>query len=1232
MDDDSAGRPGLRAGGAKGLEARPVVVALGSSAGGLKVLTRFFEVMPADSGMAFIVVQHLDPCHASLTAELLARRTKMPVAEAEDGAEVVADRVYVIPPDRRLTVERGKLRVRPRESGDRVAAGIDHLMRSLAVDSGERAVGVVLSGSGSDGTVGLREIKARGGMTVAQDPATAEHAGMPSSAIATGVVDQVADVEEIPNLLVAYARHPYVAGISTAAATADEEQRPFREILAVLRARTGYDFRRYKQNMLQRRIQRRMGLSRVDRIEEYLEFLRSRPDEIGRLFEDLLISVTGFFREPEAYRVLADVVVPAIVDGVGDEAPIRCWVPGCATGEEAYSLAMVFLEHLRKKRLANPLQIFASDVDQGALKRARLGIYPESIAADLPAGFLERYFACGDGHLTVVPPLRDAVIFARHNLVSDPPFSRLNLVSCRNLLIYLEQRIQSSLLELFHFALVDDGYLFLGSSETVSSHPELFEPVSKKWRLFRRIGVTRSGTLDFLRTSAQAGATALTEEALGAAEGPLDLGGVTRRLLLAEHTPAAVLVNRASEVLFYHGDTGRYLSHPVGEPTADLSALVRDTLGGRVRAAVRRAIHEAKPVVVSGTRLGSDGTSSQVRITVSPVTQPRGAEGLLLVTFEGEPALEAVVDPPDSTADDALVHELALELKATREELQATIEELESSNEELKASNEEVMSVNEELQSANEELETSKEELQSLNEELATVNSQLRAKVEDFESANNDLANLLRSSDVGTLFLDRELRVKLFTEPMLALFSLRPGDAGRPIADLAPKFSDPKLPDDAREVLRRLVPISKEVRSEDGRWHLRRVVPYRTRDDRIEGVVVTFTDVTELKHTLRAFSRQGLLIDLLHEVAVAANNAATVEEAVGEILPRVARFLGAVHGQFWLVDEGNADWFERRGPRFDADPRRAASLEVAEDRLRREAAPLIRDAMEAARPRWSDDVENAVGEARGAAVAGADVAYALAVPILAGDRALGVLELFVDDLRVPDDQLSVLAASIGGGLGGAIERVGLHRKLSDLGEEEQRRIGKELHDTVAQEITGLRLLAETLRRRLEPATPEHDMVERMVETAGEAQSHVRSLARGLVPVVIAAAGLRAAVENLLERMRVEHGLRCELVNPGGVVVDDSQLATNLYYIVQEAVRNAILHGEARHVTVELSQNGRTLGLRVVDDGAGFNPDEVTAVCGSGLRIMSYRARIVGGRVDIASEPGSGTTVTCTVER
>jgi len=825
------------------------VVGIGASAGGLDASRRLISALPAGNGMAFILVQHLDPTHESMMANLLASHTSMAVQQVTDGMQLQPDHFYVIPPGAYLSVAKGVLHLSQPQDRHGARLPFDFLLHSLAQDCGARAICVVLSGSGADGSLGLKAVKQAGGLIIAQDPEEAGHDGMPRSAIRTGAVDLVLAVAEIPGALAKYDPKLRVSRVHAGAGQHDAVPAWLPGIIDLLRTKTAHDFTLYKPGTLRRRIERRVAMAGIatDDVTGYLDLLRSDPAELDLLAKDLLINVTSFFRDAAVFDFLAEKIVPDLVEGHTQDHPIRVWVAGCSTGEETYSLAMLILEQIALSERNVKLQVFASDVDPDAIASAREGVYPETITADVAPARLARFFIKEANGYRVIPELRTTVIFTVQDVLADPPFSRVDLISCRNLLIYLGVEAQAKIVSLFHFALREGGFLLLGSSEAVANPDGRFEMICRPARLYRRIGRSRPGQFGLSR-SAGDGAPPLARFAPGqAASRQAALAELCRRMVMETYAPAAVLINRNRECLYFLGPTDRYLRVAPGHPTHDLLAMVRDDLRMRLRSALQRARQENTSVVVAApVPTHHDGGVAPFRIDLKPVTID--GEELLLICFVDEPQAEQKRHRTISARDKPRVAELEQELEATRAELQGAIRNLEVSGEEQRAVNEEALSVNEEYQSTNEELLTSKEELQSLNEELTALNGQLQETLERQRTTSNDLQNVLYSADVATIFLDANLRIRFFTPASRSLFNVIPGDVGRPLADLQSLAADSALLPDAQSVLRTFMPIEREVETQRGAWYVRRVLPYRTQEGAVEGVVITFAEITERRH------------------------------------------------------------------------------------------------------------------------------------------------------------------------------------------------------------------------------------------------------------------------------------------------------------------------------------------------------------------------------------------------
>jgi two-component system CheB/CheR fusion protein len=844
-----------------------VVVGIGASAGGLEAFSQLLGALPEDTGMAFVLVQHLAPEHASQLTSLLSRTTRMPVSEIKNRMTLAPDRVYVIPPNTDVTVARCTLRLTsPEKGGPRLP--IDSFLRSLADDRGAGAIGVILSGTGSDGVSGLKAIKAAGGVTFAQDDASAKYTGMPRSAIAGGCVDFVLSPEAIARELTSISRHPYVAPPAAAPppAVVNTDEDGFARVLELLRRQTGADFKSYKQSTVGRRITRRMVLHRIGSVAEYARYLEAHPDEGTALREDLLINVTGFFRDPGAFDVLRRKVFPTLMNGRSAKDPIRVWAPGCSTGEEAYSIAMSLFEFAGKTSAPLPLQIFATDASASAIAKARTGRFPESITAEVSPERLRRFFVKPDGVYQVSKLLRDTVVFAEQDLTADPPFSRLDLISCRNVLMYFTPELQKRVLPLFHYALKPNGFLLLGAAESVGTFTELFTLVDKKHRIYaKRPAPARLplGTaLGIRATDPHTGAANATNRS-GDRDDTLGLQKTADRLVLTRYAPPGVIVNRDFEVLHFRGHTGAYLEPAPGAASHHLLRMAREGLVVELRAALAQAKRTGAPARAEGLRVKDNGGFRNVSVEVVPLPADGGrgaASPAFLVIFEeAAPPMPVEPAPPQRgrRAGQATEREraglrreiaaLRAEQEARREYLQSIIDEREAANEELRSATEEVQSANEELQSTNEELETAKEELQSANEELTTVNDELSLRNSELGQLTSDLTNVLTSAGIPLVIVGRDLCVRRFSGATDTLLRLIPTDIGRPIADVQLRVEVTGIDRILAEVIDSLTPHEHEVRDAGGRWHLMRVRPYRTEDDRIDGAVIAFIDVDALK-------------------------------------------------------------------------------------------------------------------------------------------------------------------------------------------------------------------------------------------------------------------------------------------------------------------------------------------------------------------------------------------------
>ncbi len=826
------------------------IVGIGASAGGLEALEKFFNNMSPDSGISFVIIMHFDPKAKSVMADILKSYTKMEIFQVEDGMKIWPNSVYIIPPNKDMAILHNALHLYEPATIKGIRHPIDFFFRSLADDRKENAICIVLSGTGTEGTLGLRSIKGEGGMVMVQSMESAAYDGMPRSAIATGLVDYILSPEKMPEQLINYVNQFYIKIITKPAN--EQIVNYLRKIIILIRTQTDVDFSAYKQSTLIRRIERRMSLHQIENISDYVRYLQENQSEIHILYKEFLIRVTSFFRDAAAFEVLKENVVPEILKNKSPDQNVRIWVPACSTGEEAYSIAIIFKEYMDKVKYHTQIQIFATDVDKDAVETGRLGIYPNNITVDVSTERLNRFFIKNTDTYSIKKEIREMVIFASQNIIIDPPFLRLDLISCRNLLIYLIPESQKKLLLLFHYALNPGGHLFLGSSETIGEFTELYSVFDKKWKIYKRIGERTHLPLMVEQSP-------IAQYVPKAGKRDIDIGKKIEKMLLDTYTPPCVIINEKGDILYIHGKTGKYLEHSPGNFRSSIIDMARDGLRTELNIGIHRAITQKKDVIFQKLNVKTNSTYQTIDLKVKPIKESM-MQGLIMVLFEDyqytehtEPAKYSdstksnmfESTKPNKVKDN--ITELENELKSTKENLQAIIEEFDTSNEELTSTNEELMSANEELQSTNEELNASKEELQSLNEELVTLNTEHQAKIEEQTKTVSDLNNVIASTDIAILFLDNELRIRDYTPTITKIINLIKTDIGRPVGDIVSNLEYEDLQKDVKEVLDTLVFKEKEIRDKKGPWYLLRILPYRTIDNIIDGVVITFIDITERK-------------------------------------------------------------------------------------------------------------------------------------------------------------------------------------------------------------------------------------------------------------------------------------------------------------------------------------------------------------------------------------------------
>jgi two-component system, chemotaxis family, CheB/CheR fusion protein len=1203
----------------------PTVVGIGASAGGLAALRTLLASVPEDSGLAWVVVVHLSPEHESHLAELLQPHVPFPVQQVAETVRLEPNRVYVIPPNANLNTIDTHLRLSDLEARRRERAPIDHFFRTLASTHDGKGIGVILTGTGSDGTLGLREIKEQGGLTIVQDPAEAEYDGMPQSAISTGIVDRVLRLADIVPAILGFVRtEPRVPAVVADEHVRDEELQLLLRVFGQIRARTGRDFTRYKRSTIIRRISRRMQLAQIALFSDYVARLQTDPDEVRALADDLLITVTSFFRDRDVFEWLESDVIPEILAHKTDGDAVRVWSVGCATGEEAYSIGILLLEALARAPDPPHIQVFASDLHEHSLAQARDGFYPGDIATDVSAERLARFFIEEDGGYRIRQEVRDLVVFSAHNLLSDPPFSRLDLISCRNVMIYLNRDIQEDVVEIFHYALGTDGFLLMGSSEKVESS-ELFQPRNLKNGVYRRRNVPapepRLPVFPLMRGGVHGRAARAEQSAQTGSYGALHQNVVER------YGPPSLLLSADDRIVHLSANAGRYLVHPGGELTSNVFKLVRDELRIELRSAVHEARKQRQPVRGSPARVRFDGDYALVTVDVRPGADP-DLEGYLLVVFTEESVEPA--GPGRTNVDTRRARDLDDQVAIMKQRLQGLIEEYETGQEELRASNEELQSSNEELRSTLEELETSKEELQSMNEELQTVNEENRLKVEELSQLSGDLQNLLAATGIATLFLDRSLRILRFTPRVAELFSMRMADRGRPVSDLSHRLDYDGLIEDARSVLATLIPTEREIVDVDGNWFLTRLLPYRSHEDRIEGVVATFVDISGRKRAEEALRRSE---ERLRKMMNIEGAGVLTFGRDGTLLDANDAFLQMTGYSRAEVAAGLLHWrkltppehLETTAREFDQAAQNGRIGPYEKEYQRRDGSRM-----------WMRFVGADLGD-------GTIVEYCVDVSDrrrIEDDlrRLTETLEERVQErthtLREREKQLvtarDALEAEVEERRRVQDAREDLMRRVMSAEEHERLRLSAELHDQMGQLITGLTLGLRALEEQGGEAATQRKLGELrgLAEQIGQEAHHI---ALSLRPPALDRLGLRASIEAYLDEWSDRHGIRTDFQAIG---LDDQRFSNlveiALYRVVQEGLTNIAKHARAHSVSVVLEFRDGTLRVMLEDDGNGFDTEAtlLTALTGNrlGLLGMQERVQVLGGTMQVESVPNDGATL------
>jgi two-component system CheB/CheR fusion protein len=1196
------------------------VAGIGASAGGLVALQSFFDALPHDTGMAFVVVTHLHPEHESHMAELLQRNTQMPTMQVNKKVKVEPDHVYVIPPNRSIRMADSHLETVQFTEPHGKRTPIDHFFRSLANGHSE-SVAVILSGGGTDGSVGLKDIKEQGGLILVQHPNDAEYDSMPRAAIGTGLADVILPAAQLAEKLAEYARHqpqlPHDVGQLT-----EQEADTLQRILAQVHARTGHDFNQYKRSTILRRVERRMQLNGLTTLEAYLSFLRHSANEAQAMFNDILIGVTNFFRDRESWNALEQKAIPALFEQRDQGHDIRIWSVGCATGEEAYSLAILLLEYAARLNFRPRIQVFASDLDDASIILAREGHYPAAIEADVSPERLERFFTQEGEYYRVKREVRDAVLFTNHNALRDPPFSRQDLIACRNVMIYLQSEVQDSIFNIFHYALNPGGFLFLGSSESAEHLPDLFQVTDKTHRIYQaKPWVREKAHLPSMPLSRRAPrhpprlseglhprVTRFLEDSSFPAE--------EHHRALENYGPPNVLIDARATILHVSETAGRYLLQPKGTITGDLLKLVRPELQLELRTAIFHAFEKGRATFTRPVLVQFNSHARRVIAAVRPsITQKDEEERQALVVFIEDELDEPVAEsetglPRDEAERNQFVAQLEGEVLRLREQLQITIEEYASSNEEMKASNEELQSINEEYRSATEELETSREELQSVNEELQTVNNDMRNKLDELAHAHEELDNLLGATEIGILFLDRELRIQRFTTGMNEIFNFVPGDRGRPIRHLTHKLKYERFNEDAELVLHKLVHLEHEVQTENGDWFLLRMRPFRTQEDKIEGVVSSFIDINKLKEAEDEILRNKETLELrvrertqeLDEASQKISQARDLFENLFEVNPVPASITRLEDGIILNVNDAYLQYFNLK--QEDVIGHTTGELNLPIDPRQR---PRLIDRLQKAGVLRNIEMEitHPSGEKR---------TILSSLQIVAVDDTKALMLAFTDiTARVRAAHQMRTAVS----------------SASAAEQMDRQRISQILHDDLQQNIFAVKMqlsfLAEAIKQNnIEAANVD---LQQLDQWLADAIATTRQLSIDLSPPVLRGEGLTESLLWLASQMKTQYGLELTLQLNDTHVAFEDDVRSLLFQSVRELLFNVVKHSGTLEAQVAIEQTDEQVNIIVSDKGKGFNMQEMTENRLNGLKKMRDRLFLLGCNLKIESEPDTGTRIT-----
>ncbi|HEV2274223.1 MAG TPA: chemotaxis protein CheB [Acidobacteriaceae bacterium] len=1180
------------------------IVGIGASAGGYEAFVQLLKALPTDTGMAFIFIMHLEPEHKSMLAKLLSNVTRMPVAEASNGLAVKPNHVYVITPKTDLGIQNGVLRIVPRSATGGRYLPVDNFLTSLAQDRPSSSIGVILSGTASDGTLGLKAIKAAGGITFAQNEGTSKYHGMPGSAIASGSVDFVLPPEAIGKELERLARHPYLGVPQTAKlpelpAVGETD---FGKVLHLLHSATGVEFTGYKPGTIRRRVARRMVLQKMEDMGTYARFLRSNRGEIDALFQDILIHVTSFFREPEAFKILQARVFPKIVAGKKRGEAVRVWVPGCSTGEEVYSLTIALFEFLGERASSTSIQVFGTDISEVSIDKARAGIYSKNSLRDVSSARMRRFFTATEGGYRVNKALRESCIFARQDLTKDPPFSRIDLISCRNVLIYLGASLQKRIIASFHYALHDSGFLLLGKSETLTAYLDLFALADRKAPLYIKKLSRGKPAPEFVPAPFEKTALPVPMPE----EPAFDALREADRLVWQRYAHAGLVLNDDLDILHFRGETSPYLAPVSGKASLHVLRMVKEELRMELRAAIQKARRTNAPVRSTGLHVKHNGHKREIHLEVEPLNRGGGKERYFLVLFEDAGTAVPLAQEEKRAiqtqrySGEREVEQLRRELEASREYVQSVVEQQEAGNEELKSANEEILSSNEELQSTNEELETAKEELQSTNEELVTLNETLQNRNTELAQLTDDLANVLDGSNIPILIVGNDGRIRRLTPSAESLLNLLPGDVGRPIGNIRPNVDIPDLDAVIAEVSRTFAEVQRDVRDKEGRWYSLRIRPYRTADNKIAGVLMALLDINGLKCANEALSEseatvRALLENLGHGILVV--------DKTGKIV---------------IVNAGAEAIFGYRR----ADLLGQSIDLLLPERLRDVHAQHRTGYLRAPKVRPMGNNVEPVGRRKNGKefpvevtlsyieTANTLLAVATVVDLSEQRRTAAALDEKESALQFSQGQVESLTAT-----------------LLSAQEEERERLARELHDDLNQRLAALAVKAGVLQKQLPTGSGDaRDQMRGFRQMIDEMTEDVRRMAHQLHPSILDHFGLAKALDSLCEEFRKLKGFSIGFRQRNLPADIPREIGLSLYRVSQELLSNVAQHSGAKTVSVTLAGAAGGLHLVVSDDGAGFDAAAVSQKPGLGLTSMRERLRVAGGTLSIKSKPGEGTRI------